>query len=566
MSDRFVVETTAPTRFGWLWQRPQLRVESLALLISVWFTAVCNPLFWTAITAGRPFAQGSTWLFIVAVSVTVIALHFILVVVLLNRWTAKPLLVLLIAATAMAAYYMRQYHVYLDPSMLRNVLKTDSREASELFSWSMLLPLAMYALPPLLLVWRVRLIRRPWLRATGFRLVTLLLAVIAMGASTLLVYKDFSSLMRREKEVRYLMTPGNYLYSLARALSADAAAASQPREVVGADAVLSAAGKTRAKPVLLVVVVGETARAANWGLSGYKRQTTPELAVQGVINFAEVTSCGTSTEVSVPCVFSPYGRHNYDEDRIRGSESLLNVLARAGYRVVWLDNQSGCKGVCDGLESWRPDVKTAPDFCTGDSCFDEALLAGAKTVLADMPDGTPQNTVLVMHQLGNHGPAYSKRYPDAYRKFTPACENPDLGRCTSEEIVNAYDNALLYTDHMLAQTIAFLKAQAPKYDSAMIYFSDHGESLGENGLFLHGIPYSIAPDTQTHVPMVMWFSPGFVADDGLSTDCLRQRAQQPASHDNLFHTVLSLLDVQTKVLDHSFDLTAACRPASGGRW
>ncbi len=552
MSDRFV---------ACMRRRPVLRIEALALLISLWFTAVCNPLFWSAIVAGRPLAQGSTLLFIVAVSVTVTALHFAILVLLLNRWTAKPLLVLLIAATAMAAYYMRQYHVYLDPSMLRNVLKTDRREASELFSWSMLAPLAMVALPPLLLVWRVRLLRRPLLRASGFRLATLLLAVIAMGGSTLLVYKDFSSLMRRNKEVRYLMTPGNYLYSLARALSADATAATHAREEVGADAVLSAAGKARKKPALLVIVVGETARAANWGLSGYARQTTPELAALDVINFADVTSCGTNTEVSVPCVFSPYGRHNYDEDRIRGSESLLNVLTRAGYRVVWLDNQSGCKGVCDGLESWRPDAKTAPNFCTGDSCFDEAMLAGAKSFADRNVNDAAQNTVLVMHQLGNHGPAYSMRYPDAYKRFTPACENPDLGRCKREEIVNAYDNALLYTDHMLGETVRFLKAQETRYDTAMIYFSDHGESLGENGLFLHGIPYSIAPETQTHVPMVMWFSPGFAAADGLSLDCLRQRALQPAAHDNVFHSVLSLLDVQTSVLDRRFDLVAACRPA-----
>lgn len=545
---------------AWFLKRPSLRVESLALLVSLWFTAVCNPLFWTSIVAGRPLTQGSTLLFIAAVSVTVTALNFALIVLLLNRWTTKPLLVVLIAATAMAAYYMRQYHVYLDPSMLRNVLKTDVREASELFSPNMLLPLALYALPPLLLVWRVRLIRRPWLRAAGFRLATLLLAVVALSGSTLLVYKDFSSLMRRQKEVRYLMTPGNYLYSLVRALSADVTAATRAREVIGADAVLSAAAKARQKPVLMVVVAGETARAANWGLSGYARQTTPELATLDVINFSDVTACGTNTEVSLPCLFSSYGRHNYDEDRIRGSESLLNVLSRAGYRVVWLDNQSGCKGVCDGLEVWRPDAASSPEFCTGDSCFDEAMLAGARKFAAETPKGVPQNTVLVLHQLGNHGPAYSKRYPDAYKKFTPACENPDLGRCASAEIVNAYDNALLYTDHMLAETVRFLKEHATNYDTAMIFFSDHGESLGENGLYLHGIPYAIAPKTQTQVPMVMWFSDGFAAGDGLSIDCLRGRAQQKASHDNIFHTVLGLLNVQTTVLDHSYDLSAACRP------
>ncbi|MEO8411089.1 MAG: DUF1705 domain-containing protein, partial [Propionivibrio sp.] len=254
---------TAGANAGHGWTRPALRVETLALLISLWFTAVCNPLFWAAIVAGRPLAQGSTLLFVAAVAVMATALHFVMLAIVLNRWTAKPLLVLLILATAMAAYYMRQYHVYLDPSMLRNVINTQAREASELFTVGMLLPLAAYSLPPLLLVWRVRIVRRPWLRATGFRLATLLLALVAMSGSTLLVYKDFSSLMRRQKEVRYLMTPANYLYSLTRAVSADASAATQARAVVGADAVLAAAGRQRGKPVLLVLVVGETARAAN---------------------------------------------------------------------------------------------------------------------------------------------------------------------------------------------------------------------------------------------------------------------------------------------------------------
>lgn len=541
---------------GWLLWRPALRIETLLLLISLWFTAVCNPLFWEAILAGRSPLQSGTLLFAAALAVTVTALHFILLALLVNRWTAKPVLALLIMATAMAAYYMRQYHVYLDPSMLRNVLRTDTREAGELFSWGMLLPLAAHAVPPLLLVWRVRLSQRPLLRATVFRIAALAIAAAALSGSVLSVFKEFSALMRENKEIRYLITPGNYLYSMTRALSTDASAATRERLPLGVDAALAANWQQRRKPVMLVIVVGETARAANWGLSGYARQTTPELAALDVINFRKVTACGTNTEVSVPCLFSQQGRRAYDEERIRGSESLLHVLSRAGFHVAWLDNQSGCKGVCTGLESWRPDATTVPGLCTGDDCFDEALLEGAKKIAG----GPPENRVLVLHQLGNHGPAYAKRYPPAFKRFTPVCETSDLGRCSREEIVNAYDNALLYTDHVLAETVGFLKSQQSKYDTAMIYVSDHGESLGENGLFLHGVPHAIAPDTQTQVPMVMWFSPGFASSFSLAADCMRQRAQQAASHDNIFHTVLGMLDVTTAALEPGFDLSAGCKP------
>ncbi|MDX9707740.1 MAG: sulfatase-like hydrolase/transferase, partial [Azospira sp.] len=275
-----------------------------------------------------------------------------------------------------------------------------------------------------------------------------------------------------------------------------------------------------------------------------------------VINFERVTACGTSTEVSVPCMLSPYGRHAYDEARIRGSESLPHVLSRGGFRVAWLDNQSGCKGTCDGLETWRPDAAKAPEECRDGECFDGALVAGAR----HLTEGRPENTVLFLHQIGNHGPAYGKRYPAGFRRFEPTCDSADLGRCSPQAIVNTYDNALLYTDHVLAQAIALLKEREATHDTALVYVSDHGESLGENGLFLHGMPYAIAPAVQKEVPMVMWLSAGYGTSFALDADCLRRRAAEPATHDHLFHTVLGLLDLRTAARDRDYDLSDACKP------
>ena len=288
------------------------------------------------------------------------------------------------------------------------------------------------------------------------------------------------------------------------------------------DARPAAAWGTRHKPTLFVFVLGETARAANWGLSGYERQTTPELAqVDGLINFAHVESCGTNTETSVPCLFSPWGRRQYDEDRIRGSQGLLHVMDHAGLPVFWRDNQSGCKGVCDGLPSQQITAEIGQALCDGERCLDEALLkdlGGALApVAATAASGAAPTAALrdsrfvVLHMLGNHGPAYFKRYPAAFRRFEPTCDTPDLRQCQPAQIVNSYDNALLYTDHVLAQAITWLKSMEDRYDTALVYVSDHGESLGENRLFLHGVPYAIAPKEQTQVPMVAWFSPGFAA-------------------------------------------------------
>lgn len=548
--------TSASAALGhWRRWTPALRVETLALFAGLFFTLSSNGLFWRAAFAERDFAGAGDWLFAAGLFVTLTALHFLILLVLCNRWTAKPLLAVILIATAFASYYMASYTVFLDPSMLRNVLRTDVKEAGELFSLGMLPHLVLYGLLPLLLLIRVRVVRDAWRPALLRRALSLVLGVLILGGALVAIFQDMAPLMRNNKEVRYLITPANYLYSLARVLGSDASAATRERQQIGLDATLAPSWQTRKKPTLFVVVVGETARAANWGLSGYARQTTPQLAERDVINFAQVTSCGTNTEVSLPCMFSLQGRRNYDEDKIRGSESLLNVLERAGLRVLWRDNQSGCKGVCTGVETQKLDSAKVPGLCDGERCFDEILTHDLDQVLADRQG----NLVIVMHQLGNHGPAYYKRYPEAFRRYTPECETPDLAKCERETVVNAYDNAILYTDHVLAKTIDFLKAKSATYDTAMLYVSDHGESLGENGLYLHGVPYSIAPKVQVEVPMTLWVSPGYAQSFALDTDCLRQRAAQPATHDNLFHSLLGMLDVRTSIYDAGLDVAAQCR-------
>jgi lipid A ethanolaminephosphotransferase len=349
------------------------------------------------------------------------------------------------------------------------------------------------------------------------------------------------------------------VFALGTVLARETRGAVKPREAIGLDAKPGPSWATRSKPMVVVLVVGETVRAANWGLNGYARQTTPQLAaLPELINFRDVGSCGTNTEVSLPCMFAPVGRRSYDEARIRSSEGLLQVLARAGVAVHWRDNQSGCKGVCDGLSNDTVQSLNAPGLCSDGRCLDEGLLFGLDARLAQAK-GTQ---LLVLHMLGNHGPSYFRRYPVAFARFTPACENDDLQHCTREEIVNAYDNALLYTDHVLAQLIGQLKARSGSVDSALIFVSDHGESLGENRLFLHGMPYAIAPEVQTKVPLVMWMSDGFRSASALDAGCLRQRAQGSVQHDHLFHTLLGLLDVRTSLYDSAWDFGAGCRQAN----
>ena len=529
--------------------RPELSSEALIVWCSLFFSCFSNAPFWHA-AISDPLTQ---WRLLISLFLIVTALHAFLLGWVFNRWTAKPLMTILLLTTAVATYYMGAYGVYVDADMLRNVLHTDRQESSELLTMGLLAALVLVLLP-MALLWRVRLRRRRLRRALVLRGAFLAGTVLVAAAGALMSSQDVSSLMRSHREVRYLVTPANYLVALAKVLSATPPGGKRALLPVGTDA--RVVGRARgSKPRLLILVVGETARAQNWGLNGYARQTTPELArIPGLVNFNEVTSCGSSTEVSLPCMFSPFGRRNYNEDSIRNHQSLLHVLDRAGIANLWRDNQSGCKGVCEGLPTQKASASRDSELCNGERCLDGILLSGLDQELSS-PAG---DRVVVLHQLGNHGPSYFERYPEQFRRFTPICENPELGQCQRQEIVNAYDNALAYTDHFLAETIGFLAARQD-YDTAMIYVSDHGESLGEKGLFLHGMPYAIAPQEQIRVPMVMWFSPGFQREAKLDAACLGREATRPASHDNLFSSVLGLMQVRTHAYQASLDLFAPCR-------
>jgi lipid A ethanolaminephosphotransferase len=540
--------------------RPAIHTETLLALAAAFIMLAGNGPFWRAALADRAWTEPGTWLFAGAIFVALSAFYFAFMALIGHRRAVRPLVAVFLLVTAGAAYYMDRYAVYLDRAMLRNVFATNYKEASELLGWGLAGHTLLYGALPAALLWWPTLKRRPLGRAVAIRAGWIVGAVVLGVCSLLLIFADFASLMRNHREIRHLITPGNIVASSAGNIWGRAKRPNQQRVAVGADAqvVPDAAAK---RPMLFVLVVGETARAQNFSLNGYERQTNPELSRRNVINFPHATSCGTSTEVSLPCMFSPFGRAHYDEDKILTHESVMHVLARAGIKVLWRDNQSGCKGVCDGLPAEQLDHAPVDALCADGQCLDEILLRGMDQVMQDRAG----NLLVVMHQLGSHGPAYFKRYPAAQKRFTPACETDDLRRCTPAEIVNAYDNSLLYTDAFLGKVIDFLDGAQKTHDTAMLYVSDHGESLGEGGLYLHGMPWAIAPDVQTHVPFVVWMSQAFGSGRGVDAQCMRGTAAQPVSHDNLFHSLLGIFDVKTQAYDPRLDIFAACRAVTQPR-
>ncbi|WP_166432695.1 phosphoethanolamine transferase [Luteimonas yindakuii] len=534
---------------GW---RPGMSGEALLALVCAYFVLACNGTFWQAVAQA-----GTSPRVRIVLAVAVFALHACVLAPFAWRAATRPVLAALLVLTACANWYASRYAVLFDVDMLRNILHTDMAESRELLSPGLLVHVAVAGgLPAALVLWtRVRIpsLRQDLRRRALFAIAMLALALVALAIGSQGVF----SLMRNDHALRHRITPGNVLVSTVRALSQEERGPAGPRETVAADArrIVGAAGPRR--PRVLVLVVGETVRADHWGLNGYARQTTPELARRDVVNFPDVTACGTSTEVSLPCMFSILGREHYDRVAIRHQENLLDVLARTGVAVAWRDNQSGCKGVCDaiGMQAMQP--AQAPALCTGNRCLDAILLAG----LRERIEAADDDVLIVLHPLGNHGPNYFERYPAAFEHYRPTCRHGDPGRCSRQQIVNAYDNAIGYTDAVLGELIDLLGAQHG-HDAAMLYVSDHGESLGEYGLFLHGAPLAIAPRQQLQVPMTLWLSPAVTGSAGIDRDCLERIAGDAYSHDNLFDTVLGFFDVQTRDYRPGRDILHPCRRAS----
>ena len=533
----------------------------LVVLVSVWLATACNVPLWREVAA-LPDHTGLHGLrFGLVFAVIVAAGNVALLSLLAWGRGVKPALVLVVLMAAFGAYFMLSYGIVIDASMLTNVLQTDVREAGDLLNWRLAATVLALAAPPLW--WLLQRPVRPLgaLRHVAHNGALLLAAVVVLVASLLLVFQDFASTMRNHTQLRYLINPLNSVYALGHIATKPLRLDTSTLLPLGRDAQLGASYAQQTKPPLLVLVLGETARSANFGLNGYARPTTPLLSARSDLASARnAWSCGTSTAASLPCMFSHLGRDGF-EGRKANSETLLDVLQHAGLAVLWVDNQSGCKGVCDRVAQASTSAQPDPALCPGGECPDTTMLKNLDERIAALPaEQRARGTVVVLHQMGSHGPAYYKRSDASLKRFGPECTSNALQECDQAQVVNAYDNSIVATDHFLNATIQWLETQADKAQTAMVYVSDHGESLGEGNLYLHGLPYAIAPDVQKQVPWITWLSPAMQSRSGVATACLQKDlAQRRITHDGYFHAVLGLMDVQSTVYQAEQDIYAPCR-------
>lgn len=532
--------------------RPVIGSGTLSALGALYLLFFLNRTFWSKIHIYlSPYPVAITALY-VAMSALFIAMITIFSV----KYLIKPFLASLIVIAASASWFIDRFSVIVDSDMVRNVFETTPAEAGNLLTWGFGSYMAMFAGLPILFLALVRVRHRSFPQKLMRNTVTVLGCVAIVGFIGFANSKTFTTAIRQHRDIVKSINPLTPISSTVHYLTQAGHEAKIIAEPIGLDAkVMASAGGVR-KPRVTVIVAGETARAANFSLNGYARDTNPELAKRDIVYFPNTSSCGTATATSIPCMFSKFTRAEYTHAKGLANENVMDVLSHAGISATWWDNNTGSKAVADRIDFTDLAATNDPRFCTGGECKDEIFMERLDKWL----DSITKDSVVVLHQMGSHGPTYYLRYPQEFKKFTPDCETAELANCTDAQIVNSYDNSLLYTDHFLATIIDKLKSHSDKLATGMIYASDHGESLGENGLYLHGTPYLLAPDQQTHVPFLVWFDNDFAESMGLDRACMAKEATAGAhSHDNFFHSILSMMNVQTSVYDPKLDIFNRCR-------
>ena len=482
--------------------------------------------------------------------------------------TIKPILILLLIVSSLLSFSTNNYGIVFDHNMITNTFETDTSEIRDLASFKLILYFLILGLLPSIAVWKVQLNKIPFKFATKFasrlcgkykprfiphiaklieRATVFLVLVVIITVVVLSFSKHYSSFFRENKTLRAYSTSIYFLYSTTKFVNSKLAVSSEPFKKIGLDAKIN---KNSGLKRLVILVVGETARSDHMSINGYDLKTNPYLEQEEVVSFKKMTSCGTDTAFSVPCMFSLLDRSSYNHAKGKNMSNALDIIDHAGASILWLDNNSSSKSVADRI-TYKDYRSSELNSICNPECRDEGMLTNLQSFIDEQDN---KDVLIVLHTMGSHGPAYYKRYPKEFEVFLPVCKTNLLNECSREEISNAYDNTILYTDYFLSKVIGLLKNNSKESESAMFYISDHGESLGEFGVYLHGLPYFMAPDVQKKIPAFMWL------DESLSKifdiESIKKKSELPSSHDNLFHTLLGLMDVETELYEKDLDLTA----------
>ena len=538
---------------------PKLKTSAAKLcFITATYVSLCLNLSFTGKVLDIAGTQTEmSALFLLSVPAVLIALLNIAFLPFSSRYSIKPALIFIVVTSAMFNYGAFHYGVIFDDNMFRNFAETDTTESAAYLSFSLLATLLLTGVLPAYLIAKTDITKNSFKKEALMRMASVGISVFLVGFVAFFYFQDYVSIGRNNTVLRKSVIP-LYPYKMAyKFIRKDYFQKPVVFRQLALDATHTPPETARKK--LVVLILGETQRSMNYSLYGYTRKTNTFTENLGLTVFQDVTSYGTATAQSVPYIFS-MTPENYDADDEKNQDNIIDVANRTGIALRWLDNNGGCKGVCDRVdfEDMRKVYADRAEFCRGnDGCYDSLFIEDLQKQIDTLPD---QDALIVMHIMGSHGPSYWQRYPETHRKFTPDCPKNDIQHCTTEELVNTYDNTIYYADDVMAQTIALLQKTSDSRDTSMLFLSDHGESLGEKGLYLHGMPRALAPIEQRSVPMMLWLSDGFAAQQNINRDCLlKTAAPMPIDNANLSDSLMGLLDIKSSLYTKEADYIAPCR-------
>lgn len=438
----------------------------------------------------------------------------------ISRRVGKILLVLFFNINAIALYFLNTYNVIIDKTMIGNILNTRYEEASGFFSFSLIMYLILLGVIPSILIFKIKVVREKFmtfLKHTILTLIFLLSLVYVNSSNWLWIDKNSKTLGAIVMPWSYIVNTCRFYYHKNQ---------ENKQQILLPNAIIKDDKKS-----IMVLVIGESARSKNFSLYGYEKATNPLLSKINDVHSYKARSCATYTTAGVKCILE-------HKETSKLYEILPNYLFRNGVEVIWRTTNWGEPKVNVKNYLMRGELEKQ---CEGEGCgYDEVLLSNLRNQIL----ASNKNKILVvLHTSTSHGPTYYKKYPEKFNKFTPVCKSVELGKCTQEELINAYDNTVVYTDYILSTLIEELK-QLEEYSSSMIYVSDHGESLGENNLYMHGIPVSIAPDEQLDIPFIVW----------KSDNAKELKSNEFLSQHNVFHSVLDFLAIESPVYNENMSI------------
>ena len=420
----------------------------------------------------------------VTAALLLLVLDFLLyyVLVWLLRFVGKCIVAFTLFGDAVMLYFVNNYDELVTDEMMGNVFRTQYSEASGFFSFSFILYILLLCVVPCIYVFRRKV----------------------------------------DTELGSLLMPWSYIVNSFRYQAAEKR--KNVQEIPLPDASL-----TDDSPAVCILVIGESARRDHFSLYGYPKETNP-YTVKDTVKAYVADASATYTAAGVKAILE-----YKDTDELY--EILPNYLYRTGIDVFWRTSNWGEPPVHVRSYETIGDLRKRLPETSGK--YDGDLLVGLKDeILA----GGKDQVFGVLHTYTNHGPSYNTNYPPEFEVFTPVSSTVEMSKVSREELFNAYDNSIVYTDWIVHSVIDIVRETGRR--GCVLFVSDHGESLGENNLYMHGVPYSMAPREQLEIPFVVW----------TSDPSLRLKDLDEVTQHHVFHTVLDFFGVESPIFDENFSI------------